>query len=72
MAPTLGKYAAYDAATAAAAPASAVLYDNVPANEAENYVVVIRRDAEMSADLLIGLDATSRAALAEQGLIVRD
>lgn len=72
VAPALGKYAPYDPTKAATAPASAVLYDNVPASEVENYVVVIRRDAEISADLLIGLDATSRNALAEEGLIVRD
>lgn len=72
VAPAMGIYAAYDPTKAATAPASAVLYDNVPANTASNYVVVIRRDAELSADLLVGLDATSRAALVDQGLIVRD
>lgn len=54
--------------------ADAVLYDNAPVSEGEQMVVAIVRDAEVSAEVLYGLDDEARASLAREGvgIIVRD
>lgn len=56
------------------APVSAdgVLYGTAPISDDEQMVVIIARDAEVSAELLVGLDDAARDALAVRNIIVRD
>lgn len=70
-----GIYVAYDGAgddPDAPLSADAVLYASAPISTAEQMVVVIARDAEVAAALLVGLDAGARASLAGRGVLVRD
>lgn len=69
-----GKYVAYAGPGAdpeAPIKADAALYSNVPVSDEDQQIVVIARDAELAADLLVGLDAPAREALAVAGIIVR-
>ncbi|WP_336971872.1 head decoration protein [Alcaligenes sp. PF14] len=48
-----------------------VLYANVPASEQPQAVVVIKRDAEVAGEPLLGLDADATTDLQDVGVIVR-
>ena len=65
-----GKYVPYTA-NGAAGPADAILYRRLPAATGDVKAVGIVRDAEVKVFELTGLDATARAQLANQGIIVR-
>ncbi|MEN5162585.1 head decoration protein [Achromobacter kerstersii] len=69
-----GKYVAYAGPGAdpdAPIKADAVLYSNVPVSDADQQIVVIARDAELAASLLVGMDAPGRETLGAAGIIVR-
>lgn len=69
-----GKYVVYSGPGAdpdAPITADAVLYSNVPASDADQQIVVIARDAELTGELLAGVDAPARVALGAAGIIVR-
>ncbi|MNY01125.1 hypothetical protein D3C86_1336430 [compost metagenome] len=69
-----GKYVAYTGPGAdpeAPIKADAALYSNAPVSDEDQQIVVIARDAELAADLLVGLDAPAHETLAAAGIIVR-
>ncbi|CAM4135957.1 head decoration protein [Pseudomonas sp. S 311-6] len=52
--------------------ADAVLYAGVPASGESQQIVIVARASEVASALLVGLDASARATLEKQGVIVRD
>lgn len=65
-------YAGPGADPEAPVTADGVLYSSAPISDDEQLVVIIARDAEVSAEMLTGLDDAARDSLAVHNIIVRD
>jgi hypothetical protein len=67
-----GMYVAFQAPAAGATADVAILWEDRPADpDADRRGAAIVRDAEVAADLLVGLTDASRAALIAQKIILR-
>lgn len=67
-----GEYTTYnDGATDGSEVCAGILYTSVGAGPADRKGVVIKRDAEVSAEKLIGVDANAKADLLALGIVLR-
>lgn len=67
-----GDYTIYNnSATNGSEVCAGILYTSVGPGPADRTVVIIKRDAEVSAEKLIGVDANAKADLLAAGIVVR-